>query len=487
MSTAWARTRGAEAHCRLVRHTLRSAEVGRIGQKLYTCTPEGLEGNMTRTSIKLTSRAPVVVAVAMLILQIFSPAPAIMFVLVIITGVLAVSYLWARQLAGRVVLQRHRRYGWAQVGDIIEERFIMHNDALVPMLWAEVHDFSDLPGYDASRAIGSGARSTTRWTTSGTCRRRGVYNLGPIQVSAGDPFGLFIVTLYHDYSETFVVYPPIAALPPLVEPRGMARGSARTNVRSLDLTTNASSVRQYVPGDALNRIHWRTTARRSTQELEEVFVKEFDLEPSGDLWLILDMDSSVHAGEDVESTEEYAVVLAASLANQMLRSNHAVGLVTYGEEPIVIPPQKGHQQLWELLRVLAGAHATVQIPLHSLLELVEPVMGRGMSAAVITPSSDPEWIKGIGDLLRHGIHPTGILLDARTFGGHGEIRGVTAALADLGVVAHIIGKGFRFEHISERRQQRPKYRVLGTGRVIVVSPGEGTEWVPVGESSEGGA
>ena len=440
---------------------------------------------MIRTSIKLTARAPVIVVGGLLILQIFSPAPAIMFVLVIIAGVLAVSYVWARQLAGRVMLQRQRRYGWAQVGDIIEERFIMHNDSWVPLLWAEVHDFSDLPGYDASRAIGSAARSTTRWTTTGTCRRRGIYTLGPIQVSAGDPFGLFVVTLYHGYSETFVVYPPIAALPPLVEPRGMARGSARANVRSLDITTNASSVRHYVPGDALNRIHWRTTARRSTPGVEEIFVKEFDLEPSGDLWIILDMDASAHAGEDVESTEEYAVILAASLANQMLRSNHAVGLMTYGEEPTVIPPQKGHQQLWELLRVLAGAHAVAQIPLHGLLELFEPVMGRGMSAAIITPSSDPEWIKGIGRLLRHGIHPTGILLDGRTFGGEGEVRGVTGALADLGVAAHIIGKGFRFEHISQRRQQRPKYRVLGTGRVIVVSPGEGTEWVPVGQSSEG--
>ncbi|MBN1399358.1 MAG: DUF58 domain-containing protein [Anaerolineae bacterium] len=404
-----------------------------------------------------------------------------MFALVILVGVLVVSYLWASQLANRITLERERRYGWAQVGDVLEERFTMHNDAWVPLLWAEVRDYSDLPGYNASRAIGMGASSSTRWTTSGTCTRRGVYTLGPIEIASGDPFGLFEVTINHEFSETIVVYPPIVALPQLLEPHGRVRGTARTNVRSLDFTTNASTVREYVPGDALSRIHWRSTARRSMPDREEFFVKEFDREPSGDLWIILDMDANVHAGEDLESTEEYGVLIAASLANDMLRTNHAVGIMTHGDDPIVIPPQKGHQQLWELLRVLAGLHATSQVPLHHLLQLFEPVSGRGISAAIITPSTQAEWVGSLSLLLRHGTHPTGILLDASTFGGEADMQGVLGALADMGVLGHIIGKDFRFEHLTQKRQQRPEYRVLGTGRVIMVSPGEQSQWVRVGQ------
>jgi uncharacterized protein (DUF58 family) len=433
-----------------------------------------------KSSVRLTSRVPLYVGVLLVSLQIFSPAPPIMFGLVIIVGVLLVSYLWASQLANRIVLERERRYGWAQVGDVLEERFTMHNDAWVPLLWAEVRDHSDLPGYNASRAIGVGASSSTRWTTSGTCTRRGVYTLGPIQIVSGDPFGLFEVTILHDFSETIVVYPPIVALPQLLEPHGRVRGTARTNVRSLDFTTNASTVREYVPGDALSRIHWKSTARRSMPDREEFFVKEFDREPSGDLWIILDMDASVHAGEDLESTEEYGVLIAASLANDMLRTNHAVGIMTHGPDPIVIPPQKGHQQLWELLRVLAGLHATSEVPLHNLLQLFEPVSGRGISAAIITPSNQPEWVGSLSLLLRHGMHTTGILLDASTFGGDGDMQGVLGALADMGVSGHIIGKDFRFEHLTQKRQQRPEFRVLGTGRVIIVSPGEQSQWVKVG-------
>lgn len=442
---------------------------------------------MIKTSLKMTSWVPLVTVVILLLLQIFSPAPAIMFILVVISGVLLISFIWASQMARGVTLQRQRRYGWAQVGDVLEERFTMHNDSWLPVLWAEISDFSDLPGYNASRAIGLGSMASTRWTTEGICQRRGVYTLGPIEVSMGDPFGLFSVKLQHNYKETFVVYPPIAALPALMEPLGIARGSARTNIRSLDLTTNASSVRHYVPGDALNRIHWRSTARRSMFEQEEIFVKEFDLEPSGDVYIVLDLYGPNHAGEGDESTEEYAVILAASLANQMLRENHAVGLVAYGKEPMVIRPQKGHQQLWELLRILAGVHPNATLPLGQVLEQVEPIIGRGMSATLITPSADGEWIKGMTALLRRGIHVTGLLLDARSFGGQGDMQAVLGALADLGVVGHVIAKGFHFEQITERRQQRPEYRVLGTGRVIKVSAGEASEaeWVPLGQGGAG--
>ena len=444
--------------------------------------------NIVRTSVRLTSYVPFVVAVVLLFLQIFSPAPAIMFVLVVLLGALLISYIWARQLSRGVAIERQRRYGWAQVGDVLQERFTMHNDAWVPILWAEVRDYSDLPGYNASRAVGLGIRSSIRWTTSGMCRRRGVYTLGPVRIAMGDPFGLFEVILFHDYSESFVVYPPVVAVPQLIDPRGMASGSARANARSIEMTTNASSVRPYAPGDALKRIHWRSTARRSTAEREQLFVKEFDLEPSGDIWIVLDLDEKVHAGQDLESTEEYAVILAASLANQALRSNHAVGMVTYQTGPIIIPPQKGPNQLWELLRVLAAAHATSPVSMSELLGLFEPVMGRGMSAALITPSTDPGWLKGVSDLLRHGIHPTGILLDASSFGGmNGNLRGVMGSLADLGVMSHVIDKDFRFNYVSERRQQLPEFKVLGTGRVVVIKPKDDREsqWVPVGGRSGG--
>lgn len=439
---------------------------------------------MVKSSIRLASRVPLVAVLVLLFLQVFTPAPPVMFALTALLGALGASYIWARQLAKGVAMERERRYGWAQVGDILEERLTLHNDAWVPILWAEMLDGSNLPGYNASRATGLGIRTTERWRVTGTCSQRGLYRLGPTEIRMGDPFGLFEVRLQHGYSESFVVYPPIAAIPQLFEPRGLSRGSARTNARSLDFTTNASSIRPYAPGDALKRIHWPSTARKSLPGREDIYVKEFDLEPAGDLWIVLDMDEAVHAGSGAESTEEYGVILAASLAYQMLHAGHAVGLITHNNGPEMVPARRGHHQLWEILRVLAGAHAVSDLSMHQMLGLFEPVMGRGMSAALITPSSDPAWLSGVTALLRHGIHSTAILLDADSFGGNGNVQGMVGALADVGVTSHIVSQGFEFPFIGQRQDQRPQYRVLGTGRVIVTHTGDETQrrWIPVGRA-----
>ena len=74
-------------------------------------------------------------------------------------------------------------------------------------------------------------------------------------------------------------------------------------------------------------------------------VREFDREPSGDLWLIVDMDADVQAGRDAEATQEYAVILAASLAGQFARSGerHGVGLLISGRNPQMLPPARGRR------------------------------------------------------------------------------------------------------------------------------------------------
>lgn len=437
---------------------------------------------VTRT-VRIRSWLLIILALGLFILQVFSPARAIFFVFVALASVLAMSYLWAWTLSRRVSIQRLRRYGWAQVGDILQERWIMHNDAWVPLLWAEVREFSDLVGYDATRAVGLPARSSHQWTTQGMCRMRGLYTLGPLVVTMGDPFGLFEVQLRDSHTDSFVVYPAVVPLFDLLHERGLDRGAGRASVRSLAFTTNASSVRPYMHGDALKQIHWRSTARRSLPGAETLLVKVFDREPSGDLWIVMDMDRAVHVGEGAESTEEYAVTLAASLASQAIHEGRAVGLITHTASPILIPPRKGYEQLWELLRVLAPVHAVSRMNLQDLLSLAMPALSRNMSVAVITPSADPGWFEGLGMLLTHGITPTVMLMDGSSFDGGPSVAGVRGALADLGVPSHVIGKGDGLRP-DLRAAQEPEYKVLGTGRVVVVNPRAQSDWVPVGPGVE---
>jgi uncharacterized protein (DUF58 family) len=293
----------------------------------------------------------------------------------------------------------------------------------------------------------------------------------------GDPLGLFQVTLDHPETQSILVYPPIVHLPTLQLPRGAATGTGRTSQRALEMTTNAAGVRSYAPGDSLSRIHWRTTAR-----MNDFMVKTFDLEPSGDLWIVLDLDGAVQAGEDDESTEEYGVVLAASLSSHTLRENRAVGLVAYGTTspatsepeplPILVMPQKGAAHQWRILHALATVRAGGNWPLERVLAEMNQNLGRGTTLAVITPSCDPGWIAGLLTPMRRGVTPTVVLLDPVSFGGEGNVEAVTGLLADLGISSHIISKGMPFRPVMEhKRIGRPEFKVLkGTGRVIAVEP-----------------
>jgi uncharacterized protein (DUF58 family) len=361
----------------------------------------------------------------------------------------------------------------------------LHNGSFLPVLWVEIDDRSDLPGYSARSVRSANGQETTHWHTEGICRQRGLFTLGPWQARASDPFGFFDVTLDFPQNQSVVIYPLVVHLPTIQLPRGAATGSGRTSRHALEVTTNVSGVRAHDPGDSLNRIHWRTTAR-----LDTLMVKTFDLEPSGDLWIILDMDAGVQAGEGGESTEEYGVILASSLADRVLRQNRAVGLVAYGTRglrstpqaeplPIIVLPQKGNAQQWRILEALAAVRAGGNWPLARVLAEMDRNLGRGMTLVVITPSCESAWVAGLLPPIRRGVAPAIVLLDALSFQGRDEAAGgpsgggpmsaMTSLLSDLGIPCHPITRGMPFKPIVEHgRIGRPEVRVLpGFGRVIV--------------------
>lgn len=419
----------------------------------------------------------------LLVLQVVTPSRVWVALLIGLGGALGLSYLWARQMAEKLTITREQYYGWVHVGDLLEERFSLQNDSMLPVLWVEIDDQSDLPGYTARSVRSVDGRQTLQWRTEGVCRQRGLFTLGPWQAQASDPFGFFQVVLDFPYKQSILIYPPVVHLPTIRLPRGAATGSGRTSRRTLEVTTNAAGVRDYAPGDSLSRVHWRSTAR-----LDTLMVKTFDLEPSGDLWIVLDMDAAVQAGKEEESTEEYGVILASSLADRVLRQNRAVGLVAYGStgprdapgtepRPIIVLPQKGKAQQWRILQALATVRAGGNWPLARVLAEMDRNLGRGMTLAVITPSCDPAWVAGLLPPMRRGVAPAAVLLDPESFRRSAEgakrespVDAMAGMLAELGVPSHRVVQGMPFQPIVEhKRSGPPEFKVLpGTGRVIRV-------------------
>ena len=243
-------------------------------------------------------------------------------------AVLAVSYLWSWSNVSHLKIVRQTASPRSQVGQVAEERFLVRNTSLLPKLWVEVRDHSDLPEHHASWVVNALMGHRTRgWATRTVCRQRGRFTLGPITLISSDPFGLFEHRRRLPATASIVVYPLTVDLPYFSLPSGELPGGGAMRRRTHYVTTNVSGIREYFPGDSFNRIHWPSTARHG-----RLIVKEFELDPTADVWLILDMQGAVQADQLwqgqgaagqplwptrpalVPSTEEYLVALAASLA-----------------------------------------------------------------------------------------------------------------------------------------------------------------------------
>jgi uncharacterized protein (DUF58 family) len=363
------------------------------------------------------------------------------------------------------------RFGWAQVGDRLVERFTIHNKGWAPAVWAEMRDESTMPGYQVSRGTGISGYDVIRWHTEAICLHRGLFRLGPTKLETGDPFGIFSVTHSFPASMPLLVLPPIVPLPSIEVAPGGRSGEARPRANILDRTVSAATVRNYAPGDSRRWIHWKTTARR-----DDLYVRLFDSTPSADWWIILDMDENVQLGEGDEATDEHGVILAASLADRGVRLRRAVGFVAQGADLVWLPPAEGEGQRWEILRSLALVSRGSR-PLGEVLERVRPSIGRNASLVIITPSLASDWLESLVPLIRRGAVPTVMLLDPASFGGDGNVRSISAVLDNLGVAHYEITKD-----VLNRPETRPgrrghwEWRVTGTGKAVAVQREEPSGW-----------
>jgi uncharacterized protein (DUF58 family) len=199
------------------------------------------------------------------------------------------------------------------------------------------------------------------------------------------------------------------------------------------VTPNASGVRPYESGDSFNRIHWRSTARTG-----DLMVKLFELDPASDVWVILDLHRDVHTGEGDDSSEEYGVRIAASVARYFLTANRSVGFMSYGRAFDVIEADRGIQQYTRILESLAMARSWGDAPLNDLLSNEARRFGRHTTVIVITPSTDETWVAGLAALQARGVKVAAIVLEASTFGEAESALGVVASLAGADVFTYLV-------------------------------------------------
>jgi uncharacterized protein (DUF58 family) len=207
-------------------------------------------------------------------------------------------------------------------------------------------------------------------------QRRGTLAARDWRFESGDPLGLFVLRGGRPDDELALVLPRFTSL------------AAQPLVRELEASVTAPragsgteifGVREYRPGDALRRIHWRSTARRG-----ELIVREFEPPGVQNLGIFLDSHPS-----STEAADQIAR-LAASEAWDCLRADGRVTLWAPGCEATRPDEQRNLQALLEWLARYPKAAADDE---------PAPLVG---DAIAITANSDARLLDAVEDVRAHG-------------------------------------------------------------------------------------
>lgn len=386
-----------------------------------------------------------------------------------LVGVMVVSRWLARSWASHLHAQRECNRTVVNVGDTVAVVLSVSNTGRLSIPWVLVED--QLPaealierpprmvvvGRRLQLVMLRGRQSKTLYYQV-RFQERGYYQIGPVVLETGDLFGLYRCFRTLTQPTFILVYPQVTPLEGYDLASRRPIGEVRLSHRLYEDPTRIAGVRAYQAGDPMNRIHWRATAR--TGSLQS---KVYEPSSVAGATLLLDFHRAAFGPRDVRFRSELAVRMAASLANALYQMGQQVGLVTNGRdaadrirtegwdpapqtrraarrsaamrptstrlEPLVVPTQRGADQLLRILETLARVELTDGLSLAQLVLETAHRMPRDATVIALVPSADVQAAVALGGLRRRGLAVEAIITTSQAH----EFEESAACLAAEGI------------------------------------------------------
>jgi uncharacterized protein (DUF58 family) len=144
-----------------------------------------------------------------------------------------------------------------------------------------------------------------------------------------------------------------------------------------------SEVREYQPGDDVRHIDWNITARN-----DRAYVREAEVERALDVWLLLDVSTSVDWGTAECLKRDRAVEFAAVAAQLLGNHGNRIGAILFADKPRgFMPPASGRTHLVRLLGAIRDEprqtrHAPTD--LHAALRRARTVIRRRSLVVIVS-------------------------------------------------------------------------------------------------------
>jgi uncharacterized protein (DUF58 family) len=247
--------------------------------------------------------------------------------------------------------------------------------------------------------------------------KRGFFNIDSMVVTFQDPLGLFVYSKQFNVHSEIMVYPVPEEIKDII-----LSGAERYGSRELPIAATRGSgldpdgVRQYIPGDPLRRMHWKSTARTG-----KLNVIEFEEARAVNVVIALDLHQGTNIGKGKDTTLEYLVRMAASLSQNAIRQGASVRLVTSDDPDPADFAGRGSEHLFAILASLARAEATDPNPLSSRLLERAGILLPGTSVVVLTSEADRQLAGAISHFTSSGAQVMVFYADPRSFlPGHAQ-------------------------------------------------------------------
>jgi uncharacterized protein (DUF58 family) len=268
--------------------------------------------------------------------------------------------------------------------------------------------------------------------------RRGYFQLGPTILETGDLLGLQRNYRIASQPQFVLVLPKLIPLEGLNFTSRRPMGELHINDRAMEDPTQMVGIREYRSGDALNRIHWRATAR--TGNLHTRVFQPTCIDGS---MIIIDMHRRSNPDRNEPLRTDLAVTAAASIAHTLYMMNQPFGLISNGRDaadrvrqmhlendfsdrdsvradvamktesdrlrPVILDADRGPEHFAEMHRTLARLERTSGMNLVELLAETQGRLSRKLSVLAVLQLVDDQIAMALGLLRRRGYSVSVIL------------------------------------------------------------------------------
>jgi len=150
--------------------------------------------------------------------------------------------------------------------------------------------------------------------------KRGILEIGPLEVSLSDPFGLTQLSMKASGVSELTVFPHVDDIVPIPQTTGNDPMAGAEHPNALGRSgEDFYALRQYVVGDDLRRVHWPSTARH-----DELMVRQDELPWQGRASVLVDVRQATNTAQSLE----LVISAAASIVSASSRRQDLVRLIS---------------------------------------------------------------------------------------------------------------------------------------------------------------